>query len=470
MRPTATLFAFFHLFFLKITAQPDKTLWYNRPAAIFEESLVLGNGKMGATVHGGIQSDKIFLNDATLWAGEPIDGSTINPTAYTHLPAVREALKNENYRAADSLNKKLQGKFTESYAPLGTLFLDMQHADQATNYKRTLSLNDAFSTTEYTINGVKYTREYFVSHPHQVMAIRLKSSQKGKLAFKIRFNSLLPYQNSVQNQVLTSKGKAPIHCAPSYRRENTPIIYDDNKGTRFTSLTKIVKYDGNFVATDTTIGIDKSTEAVILVSIATSFNGFDKEAGTQGLNDFILAFEKLNTAKQVSFNDLVHDIVQQFGLRIANRKGHIRFETKAKNGNMQGDIFHLSNVIINLLDNADKYSPNAPDIVVETANTPKGLRLSVIDKGKGMTAEAQKRIFDKFYRVPTGDVHDVKGFGLGLSYVKMVVEAHGGTIQVNSQEHQGTAFHLHLPPQYFNKKKVTIYPPNPQRGNNCEVF
>jgi two-component system, OmpR family, phosphate regulon sensor histidine kinase PhoR len=148
----------------------------------------------------------------------------------------------------------------------------------------------------------------------------------------------------------------------------------------------------------------------------------------------------------LNINDLVTESVNQFALRIANRQGQIRFENKAEGFTIQGDKFHLSNMIYNLLDNADKYSPDKPNIFIETVSTAKGMRLTISDKGKGMSQEAQKKIFDKFYRVPTGDVHDVKGFGLGLSYVKMVVEAHGGTIEVKSQEGFGSTFQLN-----FNK-------------------
>lgn len=273
--------SFYCLNIITLSAQVDKRLWYNRPAEYFEESLVLGNGKIGATIHGGIQSDKIYLNDATLWAGEPIDSKAINPEAYKHLPSVREALKREDYRAADSLNKKLQGKFSESYAPLGTLFIDMAHGDKTAQYYRDLNLNDAISKTVYTIDGVNYEREYFVSYPQKAFVIRLKTSEKGKLSFKLRFNSLLKYKNIVENKVLTSLGKAPIHCAPNYWKEKTPIIYDDNKGTAFASLAKIVQFDGQFIETDTTIGIQNGSEALILVTIETSFNGFDKPSGDE---------------------------------------------------------------------------------------------------------------------------------------------------------------------------------------------
>ncbi len=296
---------FFLLFAVSSQAQSDKVLMYNKPAEYFEESLVLGNGKMGASVHGGIQSDKIFLNDATLWSGGPMDASKINPEAYKYLPSVRQALKEENYRLADSLNKKLQGKFSESYAPLGTLYLDMTHQGQAKDYKRTLNLNEAIATTQYNIGGVTYTREYFISYPHKVMVIRLKASQKGALTFNVRFNSLLTYKNIVKNQVLTSSGRAPIHAEPSYRQtKSNAVIFDDNKGTRFTSVSKIVKNDGALVTTDSTIGVKNGTEAFILVSIATSFNGYDKDPNTEGVNDAALAAAQLIKVQTISFEGL----------------------------------------------------------------------------------------------------------------------------------------------------------------------
>ncbi len=295
------------LFFLSknLLAQSDKVLLYHQPAQYFEESLVLGNGKMGATVFGGIQSDKIYLNDATLWSGESVDSKSINPEAYKHLSSVRQALKDENYRAADSLNKKLQGKFSESYAPLGTLFLDMQHDGQATDYRRTLNLNEAISMTQYTINGVTYTREYFISHPHQVMVMRLRASQKGKLSFLVRFNSLLPYINRTDKPVLQSTGRAPIHAEPSYRG-NMPnaVVYEETKGTRFTTLSKIVQHDGTLVTTDSTIGINNGSEALILISVATSFNGFDKNPYTEGVNDRALATQNLTKAQSLGFDIL----------------------------------------------------------------------------------------------------------------------------------------------------------------------
>ena len=166
------------LFQLSLAAAPKPTakavpkklkLWYYKPAKYFEEALVLGNGTQGATVFGGTDTDKIFLNDLTLWSGEPVD-PYMNKEAYKHLPGVREALKQENYKLADSLVKKIQGKFSESYAPLGTLYLDFQ-PNQSSNYYRELDLERAIATVNHEVNGNKIKREYFVSHPDKVFVI-----------------------------------------------------------------------------------------------------------------------------------------------------------------------------------------------------------------------------------------------------------------------------------------------------------
>ena len=148
-------------------------LWYDSPAKYFEEALVLGNGQHGATVFGGISQEKIFLNDATLWSGEPVNAN-MNPNAYKNLPAVREALAENNYKKAQALIKKLQGKFSESYAPLGTLLLSFNNDPFISNYYRELDIHEAVATvkTESATNTIE--REYLVSHPDKIFAIKLQ--------------------------------------------------------------------------------------------------------------------------------------------------------------------------------------------------------------------------------------------------------------------------------------------------------
>ena len=109
------------------------------------------------------------------------------------------------------------------------------------------------------------------------------------------------------------------------------------------------------------------------------------------------------------------------------------------------DKIHCTNVVYNLIDNANKYSPDAPQIKIVTKNLPKGILISVNDKGIGMNKVVQAKIFERFYRQTSGNVHNVKGFGLGLSYVKAVIEANYGTISVSSEPGKGSKFDVFLP-------------------------
>jgi two-component system phosphate regulon sensor histidine kinase PhoR len=153
---------------------------------------------------------------------------------------------------------------------------------------------------------------------------------------------------------------------------------------------------------------------------------------------------------QMSFTEVnVHEIIKQvlanIGVQIEQKNGMVDLEIDAQNDQVWADEVHLTNIIYNLLDNANKYSPNKPEITVTTENTPDGLSIKITDKGIGMSKEQLDKIFDKFYRVPTGNIHDVKGFGLGLSYVKKMVDWHNGSIQVSSKLDEGSTFEIILP-------------------------
>ena len=279
-----------------LLAQSDNILWYDHPATYFEETLVLGNGKMGASVFGGVSSDKIFLNDITLWSGEPINPNN-NPEAYKYVEQVRKALDEENYKKADSLNRFIQGQFTQSYAPLGTMYIDFEDHDTFTNYYRELDISRAVSLTSYEIDGVKFQREYFISNPDQITVIKLTSSKKESINCSIGFESLLNYSINQQDNLLEINGYAPCHVEPSYRG-NMPraIVFDENKGTRFTTLLKIRNKAGQVTSTDKTIELSGCDEAVIYISIATSFNGFDKNPATEGADNQNIALTNLNEA------------------------------------------------------------------------------------------------------------------------------------------------------------------------------
>ena len=149
--------------------------------------------------------------------------------------------------------------------------------------------------------------------------------------------------------------------------------------------------------------------------------------------------------EDVNIHSIIENAVELISLQVENKQGTLKCNLNAEIPVVRADAMHLSSVIFNLLDNANKYSPEEPNITVETVNFKNGVIVRVADKGIGMTKETQKKIFEKFYRVPTGNLHDIKGFGLGLSYVKAIVEQHKGWIKVESEPGKGSIFEFFIP-------------------------
>lgn len=149
--------------------------------------------------------------------------------------------------------------------------------------------------------------------------------------------------------------------------------------------------------------------------------------------------------EQVSGNELIKEAVQQCQMSIEQKGGNIQLRLSATQHGITVDKLHFTNVVFNLIDNAMKYNQGKPEIEIDTYNAKGLFCFSIKDNGIGIAPENQKKIFHRFFRVPTGNVHDVKGFGLGLNYVKLVVEAHKGSISLESAPGRGSTFNIFIP-------------------------
>lgn len=163
------------------------------------------------------------------------------------------------------------------------------------------------------------------------------------------------------------------------------------------------------------------------------------QMATLDKNKVDLEFEDIN------IHDLIKSTISGFELILSSNEGKIDYELNATSPIVKADKTHLTNILFNLIDNAIKYSDKKPTILVSTANHKNGIHIRVKDNGIGMNREQQKHVFENFYRVPTNDRHDVKGFGIGLNYVMKMVKKHGGKIQLKSELHNGSTFRIYLP-------------------------
>ena len=249
-------------------AQPPMRLWYTTPASFFEESLPIGNGRLGALVYGDPANDSIQLNDITLWTGQPIDRQE-DADAWRWIPDIRKALFMEDYRLADSLQLHVQGHNSCHYQPLGTLYLthDADAACQPTGYHRELSLDSALARVRYNIGEVNYCREYLASAPDSLIAIRLTASKPHMLNLTLSLGSLLPHSVKATNGQLTMTGHADG---------------DEQATIHFCTIVRVMHQGGQVDTNGTTLRLKDVSEATIYVVNATSFNGFDRHPVKQG--------------------------------------------------------------------------------------------------------------------------------------------------------------------------------------------
>ena len=235
--------------------QAPMVLQYDQPATYFEESLPIGNGKMGAIVYGGTDDNIIYLNDITLWTGQPVDRN-LDKDAHQWIPVIREALFNEDYARADSLQRRVQGPNSQYFQPLGTLHIKDLGLGAVSGYHRSLSLDSAIIKDSYMREGRVITREYFASNPDKLIAIRLR----GDINCRIALTAQVPHHVKSGLGQLTMTGHA---------------TGNPQESIHFCTMLN-VKTDGEVTAADSSLTITRAKEAIIYIVNETSFNGFDK--------------------------------------------------------------------------------------------------------------------------------------------------------------------------------------------------
>ena len=290
----------------KTEEKPGLCLWYNQPATVWEEALPLGNGSTGAMVFGGVETEHYSLNDHSLWSGGPNPGNVENGPEI--LKQVMSAIDAGQYEKAGQLWKGMHGPYSARYLPLGDLFLKFDFTDTiAQNYTRRLDLRNALSTVEFQKEGVKYKRESFTSYPDQAMIIRVSASEKQKISFDALLSSKLKYQAEViAPGHLRLTGKAPKHVA---HRDYEPeqVVYDEagGEGMNFQIDLKLVAKGGELTSDGNGIGVKNADEVLVLLTEATSFNGFDKSPGLEGKDPSEISMKKMEQASSKTFQTLL---------------------------------------------------------------------------------------------------------------------------------------------------------------------
>ncbi len=258
------------------------TLWYRRPARRWTEASVIGNGRLGGMVWGGVKRDRIDLNEDTLWSGEPYDN--LNPKGLASLPKIRQLLREGNHQEAQRLvERDMNGRFNQSYQPLGDLTIEFPISGEVTDYRRQLDLARAVASVQFQQQGVRYAREVFASGPAQAIVVRLTSDRRGKISFKATLGCQLHHATRAGKGFLELDGRCPADVDPSYVGRGT--TWDDapnGKAMRFQTRLVPLAEGGRITIDDAGITAEGCDAVTLLLVAATSYNGPWKSPSREG--------------------------------------------------------------------------------------------------------------------------------------------------------------------------------------------
>ena len=312
-------------------AADDLTLFYRQPAQEWNQALPVGNGFMGGMVFGGVERERLQLNENTLYSGEP---SVRIPTVDIQLQLKEVSAliaKGEYAKAQKIMETHWQGRLPQSYMPLGDLFLDFNYGTNqpvVSHYRRSLDLQRALTATSYQVGNVTYIRELFASNPDRVLVYRIRTTQQAPISFAITYTSQHPTAKVVCPSAgqYAIQGQAPGYCDrrpkdlliknnltdlhPEYFKEGK-LVYDKallygneigEKGMFFESRVKVLK--GNAVEKDGKLYVSGKGEVVLLIACATSYNGLMKSPSLEGANYKQLNADRLRLAAAFTFDEL----------------------------------------------------------------------------------------------------------------------------------------------------------------------
>ena len=281
--------------------QQPMRLWYDRPAEFFEESLPVGNGRLGALVYGNPDEDVVQLNDITFWTGGPYDRE-MDRDAHQWLPEIREALWREDYRTADSLQLRIQGPNSSDYMPLGTLRLRSLDQGAWTGYYRQLSLDSAIVMNQYRRGGVQVRKEYLASHPDQAIAIRLTATG-GTLSEELLLASLVPHRVKV----------SPANGQTGQLMMTGHALGDGQEQMHFCTIVRAVADEGaRLEQTDSSLVVRDARELTIWIVNRTSFNGYDKHPVREGAPYIERATDDAWHTVNCTFDEVLQRHVQDY--------------------------------------------------------------------------------------------------------------------------------------------------------------
>ncbi|MFC7337816.1 glycoside hydrolase N-terminal domain-containing protein [Haloferula chungangensis] len=258
----------------------NTTLWYAQPAVEWTDAVPIGNGRLGAMVYGGIENERLQLNEDTLWSGGP--HCYDNPEAYQHLAEVRKLLRQGKYADAEKLAGKMMGVpiHQAAYQPFGDLHLKFQHQGEASNYRRELDFESGIASVTYQVGDAEFTRRIFASHPDQTVVIRLECSQPGRISFDLTNSSPHPFESQASaDGTLSMSGQIAPRTGKRAGGSHGLTADWDTPGTKFAATTKVQTEGGSLTANGDQLTVRNADAVTLYYCAATSFVNYQDVSG-----------------------------------------------------------------------------------------------------------------------------------------------------------------------------------------------